>query len=542
MVTPLAPHPSFLPRPGPVVLCILDGVGIGAGGEDDAVATSRHPNLDALLKHFPWTKLQAHGTAVGMPSDEDMGNSEVGHNAMGCGRVFGQGAGLVDLALRTGAVWAGEAWRQLCKGSTLHLMGLLSDGNVHSNVKHVHALIERAAVDGVKRLRIHALTDGRDVGARSALSYIAPLEELLAAHRAVGRDYRFGSGGGRMWITMDRYGADWAMVKRGWDCHVHAVGQPFASASEAVRTLYGDPKVTDQWLPAFVVLDEKGQPSPIRDGDSVLFFNFRGDRAIEISRAFEDDAFPYFDRGLRPSVTYAGMMRYDGDSGIPRRYLVEPPALDGTVGQYLAAAGKRTFACSETQKFGHVTYFFNGNRSGKIDEALEQYVEVPSDNLPFDERPWMKAAEITDAVVRAIRTGGFDHVRLNFPNGDMVGHTGALEATRIAIEAMDVQIGRLWEAVRAADGILLVTADHGNAEEKYSRDKTGAVMRDSTGMPVPRPSHSLNPVPFLLCDPRELLTIGPLERPGLASVGGTVLELCGLTLPAGYLPGLVVPR
>lgn len=542
MVESLPPHPSLQPRPGPVVLCIMDGVGIGGGGPDDALATARHPNLTALMDQFPHTRLQAHGTAVGMPSDDDMGNSEVGHNAMGCGRVFEQGAKLVDQGIATGRIWESATWKELCAAPTLHLLGLVSDGNVHSNVSHLSALIARAAADGVRRLRVHALTDGRDVEGRSALRWLVPLEETLAAHRAAGRDYRIASGGGRMWITMDRYEADWEMVKRGWDCHVHAVGRPFRSAAEAIHTFYEeDPKVTDQWIPAFVVLDDHGHPSPIRDGDAVLLFNFRGDRAIEISRAFEEDNFRAFDRGARPAVTFAGMMRYDGDLEIPKKYLVEPPAIDGTVGEYLAASGKRTFACSETQKFGHVTYFFNGNRSGRIDEQLETYVEIPSDNLPFDQRPWMKAAEITDAVVAAIRSGNYDHVRLNFANGDMVGHTGVLEATRLAIEAVDLQLGRLWDAVRAADGILLVTADHGNAEEMWTHDKKGQVVLDPSGNPLPRPSHSLNPVPFVVCDPRGAVVIAPVAKPGLASIGATVLELCGLQAPPGYLPGLVVP-
>jgi 2,3-bisphosphoglycerate-independent phosphoglycerate mutase len=520
----------------------MDGIGIGSGGEDDAVATARTPHLDALMRDHPWCELQAHGTAVGLPSDDDMGNSEVGHNAMGAARIYDQGASLVDRAIASGAVWEGQAWKELvATQGTLHLLGLVSDGNVHSNVAHLDAVIERAATDGIRRLRVHVLTDGRDVPARSAPSFVEPLEARLASHRAAGRDYDVGSGGGRMWITMDRYEADWDMVARGWDCHVHGVGRHFGSASEAIRTMYGeDPKLTDQWLPAFVVDHGRGPIGTVADGDAVLFFNFRGDRAIEISRAFEQDDFSVFDRGRRPAVTYAGMMRYDGDLGIPRRFLVQPPAIENTVGELLVKAGLRTFACSETQKFGHVTYFFNGNRSGLLDPALESYVEIPSDRRPFDERPWMKAAEITDRCVEAILEGKWDHVRLNFPNGDMVGHTGALEPTRIAVEAVDLQIGRLWEAVKKADGILLVTADHGNADQKWMRDtKTGEVQRDPQGVPVPRPSHSLNPVPFVVCDPRGELRLKDVAHPGLAHVGSTVLVLCGVEPLPDQVPSLV---
>jgi 2,3-bisphosphoglycerate-independent phosphoglycerate mutase len=333
------------------------------------------------------------------------------------------------------------------------------------------------------------------------------------------------------------------MVERGWRCHVHGEARPFPSASAAIETLYAeDPEVDDQHLPAFVVADEAGAPcGRVGDGDSVLFFNFRGDRAIEISRAFEEDDFPFFDRGVRPRVLYAGMMQYDGDRLVPKQFLVAPPAIDRTVGEYLAAAGLRTFACSETQKFGHVTYFFNGNRSGRVDDDLEEYVEVPSDTRPFHERPWMKAAEIADAVVDAIRSGRWHHVRLNFANGDMVGHTGRLEASRVAVEAVDLQIGRLVRAVKDAGGVLLITADHGNCDEMWMH-KGGKVQRDAQGNPAPKTSHTLNRVPFLVYDPRGEIGVAALEEASIAAIGGTILALCGLAPPADYLPALVTPR
>jgi len=542
MVDALAPHPELSARPGPVVLCILDGVGLGDGGEDDAVATSRTPVLDQLLKANPSCRLKAHGTAVGLPSDGDMGNSEVGHNAMGAGRVFAQGARLVNQAVASGALFDSDLFAQLCDRPTLHLIGLVSDGNVHSHVDHLTAIIEAAAERGVGRLRVHVLTDGRDVGKRTALTWVTPLEERLATHREAGRDYRVASGGGRMHITMDRYEADWEMVGRGWRCHVEGEGRPFPSATEAIESLYGeDPEVDDQWLPAFVITDDDGPVGCIDDDDAVLFFNFRGDRAIEISRAFDDPSLDTFARSRTPSVLYAGMMQYDGDLKVPERYLVEPPAIDRVLGEYLAASQRRTFACSETQKFGHVTYFFNGNRSGRIDDELETYVEVPSDTRPFEERPWMKAAEITDAVVDAIAAGDHHHVRLNLANGDMVGHTGDLEATRVALEAVDLQLGRLVEAVTRADGVLLVTADHGNADQMYLRDKQGQPKRDDDGTPMPRTSHSLNAVPFIVVDPRGQLDVVDGDH-GLASIAATVLALCGLTPPDDYSPSLVRPR
>lgn len=537
-------------RRRPVVLLILDGVGWGRRDETDAVYLARTPNLDALLASAPWCLLKAHGTAVGMPSDADMGNSEVGHNAMGAGRVFDQGAKLVDEAITSGRIWESQAWRDVTAGRTLHLVGLLSDGNVHSHVSHLTALIRRAVADGVKRLRVHALTDGRDVPGRSALTWVEPLERLLAS---LPIDAAVASGGGRMWITMDRYEADWAMVERGWRCHVQALGRRFPSASEAVRTLYEeDPTRDDQWLPAFVVGDYAG----MADGDAVVFFNFRGDRAIEISRAFEEgDGFRYFDRSPRPAVIYAGMMEYDGDLHVPHRYLVEPPAISRTVGEYLGHAGLRTLAISETQKFGHVTFFFNGNRSGML--SGERWTEVPSRPGPFNLCPAMSAPAITAAAAAAIRSGEYDHVRINLANGDMVGHTGDLAATIQAMEVVDAALGALLEATRDAGGVLLLTADHGNADYKLEVDKKGALLRGPDGSPRARTSHSLNPVPFVLFDPAgewqltlpardasrwsEPATPGELPEAGIARVGATVLTLCGVPVPGDYLPSLVEP-
>ena len=537
----MSPSPSPAPPapgvPRPVVLCILDGVGCGRRDDTDAVWSAFTPTLDRLWAASPHCQLAAHGTAVGLPSDADMGNSEVGHNAMGAGRVLDQGAKLVDAAIATGALFRSPVWRSLVQAPTLHLIGLVSDGNVHSHVKHLHALIDAAAAAGVPHIRVHVLTDGRDVSERSALTWVRPLEERLVMLP----DARIASGGGRMSITMDRYEADWQMVRRGWDCHVHGLGRPFGSATTAITSLYAEnPLVNDQWLPAFVIVDGEGVPvGRIRDGEAVVFFNFRGDRAMEISRAFEEDYLLAFDRGERPKVQYAGMMQYDGDLQVPKQYLVEPPAIDHTVGQYLVAAGLRTYAIAETQKFGHVTYFFNGNRSGCIDDRVEDYVEVPSDNVPFEQAPAMKAEEVTDAAVAAILGGTYDHVRLNLANGDMVGHSGDWDATVRAVEAVDVCVGRLVDACAQADAILLVTADHGNADQMYEIEKGQVVTVD--GRRKPRTAHSLNPVPFILVDPRGAWTVTPPPKPGIASIGGTILTLLGIPLPADYLPALVSP-
>ncbi len=538
--------PTLGPRP--VVLLILDGVGWGRRDEGDAVHLADTPNLDGLMQTFGWGLLQAHGTAVGMPSDEDMGNSEVGHNAMGAGRVFDQGAKLVNAAIASGRVFQGDAWQQVIargqQGGTLHLLGLLSDGNVHSHVKHVHALVDAAMQAGVRRLRVHGLTDGRDVGKRTALDWFGPLADRLATLSADGdRDYAFATGGGRMHITMDRYEADWDMVARGWACHVHGVGRRFDTVQDAITTLYrDDPKVDDQWLPAFVIGDYDG----MKDGDAVVFWNFRGDRAIEISRAFTQPDFDAFDRSgpdgrPAPDLLYAGMMEYDGDLHIPPRYLVEPPEIQDTVAGQLAAAGRHVLAISETQKFGHVTYFFNGNRSDA--PAGEDRIEEPSVNVPFDQAPAMSAVAVADAAAAAIRSGTYDHVRINIANGDMVGHTGVLPATVEAIGVVDDCVGRLALATRDAGGVLLVTADHGNADEMYRVDrKRDAYAVDDQGQPVPSTSHSLNPVPVIIADFTGAYRLDASEPGapvgGLAQIGGTVLQLSGLPVPDGYLPGL----
>jgi 2,3-bisphosphoglycerate-independent phosphoglycerate mutase len=304
-------------------------------------------------------------------------------------------------------------------------------------------MISQAKKEGVKRVRVHILFDGRDVDATSALTYVDPFEAFLKELNDSGFDAKIGSGGGRMWITMDRYGAEWPMVERGWHTHVHGNARQFASAREAVETYRKEiPDIQDQNLKEFVIA-EGGKPiGTIEDGDSVVYFNFRGDRALEITAAFEEDKFDKFDRGRRPKVCYAGIMEYDGDLHVPRRYLVSPPSIDRTLGEYLAASGVRTLAISETQKYGHVTYFFNGNRTGKFDDKLENYVEIKSDVVPFDQRPWMKCAEITDQVIEAIHSGKYDFIRLNFPNGDMVGHTGVYQAVVCSMEGMNTA----WQA------------------------------------------------------------------------------------------------
>lgn len=531
-------HSKFKKYAGPVVLVIMDGVGIGKHDEADAVFQAKTPTLDRLEKTALYTHLKAHGTAVGMPTDADMGNSEVGHNALGAGRVFDQGASLVQNAIQTGELFRGPNWKLLIDnvikhGTTLHLIGLLSDGNVHAHVSHVVAMLNEAANAGVQKLRLHILTDGRDVAERSALTYIETVENAI---KAIGKDYRIASGGGRMITTMDRYNADWSIVERGWKTHVLGDARQFASATEAVSALYQeDPKVNDQYLPPFVIAEKGKAIGTIEDNDSVICFNFRGDRAIELTIAFESENFSHFDRIRVPKVLYAGMMQYDGDLQLPKHFLVNPPAIDGAVSQYLCKMGVRSFAISETQKYGHVTYFWNGNKSGYINPELETYVEITSDRIPFEQRPEMKAYEITDKTIELLKSKQFDFGRINYPNGDMVGHSGVFDAAVKSVEVTDECVEKLVKTVLELDGVCVILADHGNADEMFTVDKNGNK--------TPKTSHTLNPVPCFIVDAhgQKSIKLAAIETPGLANVAATLCNLLGFEAPSDYAPSLIQP-
>jgi len=533
---------------GPVILAIMDGVGIGPGDASDMVAAAHTPHLDWLKENAPNSQLKAHGTAVGMPSDGDMGNSEVGHNAIGAGRVFDQGAKLVENSVMDGTLFEGETWnacvdRVKANGGKLHFLGLLSDGNVHTHIRHLEKMLKVAHDMDVPTARVHALLDGRDVDPRSADRYVEQIESVMADINSDGGDYRVASGGGRLYITMDRYEADWPMVQRGWDCHVHGKGRQFSSALEAIETLREDnPGVIDQDLLEFVITEDGEPIGKIEDGDAVILFNFRGDRAMEIAKTFDGGPdFDKIDRGTVPDVLFAGMMQYDAEEGIPKNYLVTPPKIDHPMGEYLASAGLSQLAVSETQKYGHVTYFFNGNRSGKFDQATEDYVEIPSDNVSFDQRPWMKAAEITDVVLDSMRNRKHDVIRINYPNGDMVGHTGDLQAVKISVEATDLSIGRLMKEAKKCGAILVITADHGNADEMYDHNKDGSIKIGKDGEPASKTSHTLNPVPVYFYDPdgKHGVSIADQQDLGISSLAASLFNLLGYEPPEDYDPSII---
>ena len=492
---------------GPIVTIVMDGIGLRNSEEGNAVKLAYTPILDRLFQEYKYTSLKAHGTAVGLPSDDDMGNSEVGHNAIGAGAVYSQGAKLVNESIESGKMFQAKGWTEIVENvkknqSVLHFIGLFSDGNVHSHIDHLKAMLKEAKREEIQTVRIHILLDGRDVGETSALDYVIPFEAYLDELRCDTFDVKIASGGGRMNITMDRYEADWSMVERGWNTHVMGEGRQFPSAEKAIETYRKETGCIDQDLPPFVIADENGPIGKINDGDSVIFFNFRGDRALEISRAFEEKSLNTFHRKYLPAVCYAGMLQYDGDLNIPSRFLVEPPSIHNTMGELFAKKGIPQLAIAETQKFVHVTYFWNGNKSGKFDESLETYIEIKSDVVPFEQRPWMKAAEVTDALIEALRTENYKYARVNFANGDMVGHTGNMAAARIAVETVDLCLSRILPVIDALGGMAIITADHGNADEMYEVKK-GKVVYNASGKPKAKTAHTLNPVPCIFYDNTE---------------------------------------
>jgi 2,3-bisphosphoglycerate-independent phosphoglycerate mutase len=533
-----------------ILTIVMDGIGYKdpiQKSPENAIHAANTPYLNQLFSSKLFRTIKAHGRAVGLPSDDDMGNSEVGHNALGAGRVFDQGAKLVNAAIADKSLFEGDAWKKVAERevlltgqNTLHLCGLLSDGNVHSHIDHLFALIQGAKSSGVKKVRLHMLLDGRDVSPLSALEYVEKLDSFLAKINSDSFDCKVASGGGRTFVTMDRYESDWNIVERGYHAHVLGQGRFFSSLKEAIETLRKETNNYDQDLPPFVIAENKNPVGIVKDHDGFIFYNFRGDRAIEISRALTEEHFTAFNRTRFPNIVFAGMMQYDGDLKIPELFLVKPPVIDNTITELLSNASVKQFACSETQKYGHVTYFWNGNRSGKFNSEFEKYVEIPSDQAPFQERPWMKSAEIADETIKQMKLDSFEVGRINFANGDMVGHTGDFFATTLAVEAVDLALGRLMVAAKETKTILVITADHGNADEMMETEKKSKrVLYDSEGNPKKKTSHTLAPVPFILFNTEILDKNISLREAGLANVAATVLELAGFEKPEFYEPSLI---
>lgn len=549
---------------GPVVLAILDGVGLAPARPDNAVAQARLPFLNHAVQNYLCLSLAASGEAVGVLPGQ-MGNSEVGHNALGSGQIIKQQVARIEDAFATGAIWQGEAWQRAMRQilgdtagpqnnfRTLHFAGIFSDGGVHSDLRHLEAMIAEAYKCGVRRIRIHCVFDGRDVPPQSEPKYIHRIEQFMAQFQDA--DFKLADGAGRMVATSDRYESNWPMVKRGWDLMLRGESKRrFPSATAAIEALRAkDPEVQDQYLPDFVIVDADDQPvGPVRQGDAFIYFDFRADRAIEIAQAFTYNDFPYFNRGViwpelidadghtqgdpRPAgdviragdLFFAGLTEYNSDTHVPQYRLIQPVEIHDTLNQFLGAHGKTQLAISETVKYGHVTYYFNGNSYEPA--PGESAIEIPSDTLPFNTRPWMKSAEITDVALDML--GDFDFVRLNYPGGDMVGHFAELNSTVIALEAIDLELSRLAAKVDALGGLLIIVADHGNAEE---------LVDPATGKA--KTSHTTNPVPCIFYDNtpnRTRYDAAHVAHPGIANLAATIADLMGLDgRPDAWQPSLI---
>ncbi|MDQ6955349.1 MAG: 2,3-bisphosphoglycerate-independent phosphoglycerate mutase [Mariprofundaceae bacterium] len=524
------------------LLIIMDGWGIGTGGVEDAVAQANTPVFDRLWKNYAHTQLMTHGQYVGLPSNKDMGGSEVGHLTMGAGQILDQGPTRINNALADGSFYQSNALAQVInqgqEGGAVHLLGLLSDGNIHSHIDHFIAVSKYAAANGVKKLRVHALLDGRDVGIQTAQHYIAQLEDVFADLNAQGLDYIFASAGGREQIIMDR-DQDWSKVKLGWDAMVHGICElRFTSMQAAVKTLRCEtPDIIDQDLPGFVIVDAADKAvGMIQDGDAVVMMNFRGDRAIEITEAFEVADFDGFDRGgidhKAPDILFSGMMVYDEDRDLPKLQLMGPTKVETPFGKRILEMGIKQFRLTETQKFPHVTFFFNGGYRKPLDDTMEDYILIPSDRgISFADAPQMKAPEIAEKAVELIESGDYGFGLINFANADMVGHCGSIAPVITAIEAVDSAIGHIVEALEKVGACALITADHGNAEEMK-------IFKGEHSEPCTK--HSTNPVPCILFDPafdasyqlRQTKEGDDLSTsPGLSHLAATLFEVMGYSAP-----------
>jgi 2,3-bisphosphoglycerate-independent phosphoglycerate mutase len=505
-----------LPKTKPVLLVVLDGWGIRAEREANAIAIAGTPNLDALARDFPSTALETSGLSVGLPEGQ-MGNSEVGHTNLGAGRIVYQDLVRINRAVEDGSFFRNDALLLAChraraSGGSLHLMGLLSDGGVHSHQEHLHACLDLARREGVARTFVHAFMDGRDTPPRSGVEYMRRLEARL---RETGYG-RLATVTGRFY-AMDR-DKRWDRVAQAHAALVHGEGLRARTGVEAMEASYAQGE-GDEFVRPTVIVDGDGRPvGPVRDGDAVLFFNFRADRAREISRAFTQDDFKEFDRRGAPRLSaFVCMTEYDKTFTLPVAF--PPQELTEIFPEIVSRAGLAQLRCAETEKYAHVTFFFNGGRELVYPGEDRILVPSPRDVKTYDQKPEMSAREVTDRLVEAIGTGKYGFVLVNYANPDMVGHTGILEAAVQAVRVVDECVGRLWQAARKQGMAMIVTADHGNCE----------MMTDpATG--EPHTAHTLGPVPFLLADP-DFRGAKLRSKGVLADVAPTLLQVMGLPQP-----------
>lgn len=501
----------------PVVLVILDGWGLGPPGETNAVSLARTPHFDGLWEKYPHTQLSASGVDAGLPAGI-MGNSEVGHLNLGAGRVVQQEVSRINQAIDDGHFFDNEVFVDLIgrikkTDGALHLLGLMSDGLVHSAEKHYLALLDLARRHGVPgdRLFIHAILDGRDTPPQSAPDYLHALRQKMQALDA-----------GRLATVIGRYYAmdrdnRWDRIQKAYDAFTAGKGEQAASAEEAIQKAY-DRGETDEFVLPTVIMEQDAPVGPIKDGDGVIMFNYRADRGREIIRALTTPEFDGFDRGERLDIAVATMTEYDAELNVPFAY--RPPGImKNILGETISAAGRKQLRAAETEKYPHVTYFFNGGRETPFEGEDRIMAPSPKWVATYDEQPEMSAPGLAWKAVHALQSGSYDFILINFANPDMVGHTGSIPAATTAVEAADWSLGAVMDAVRQAGGKAVVTADHGNAE---------MMVDPETGKP--HTAHTTNPVPLILVD--DACTGKPLREGGrLADVAPTVLALMGITKP-----------
>ena len=529
---------------GPLIHVVLDGWGVGAADETNAVNRANLPVISRLIRGCPYTQLWTHGKYVGLPNEKDMGGSEVGHMTMGAGMVMEQGPTLIQDLLQSGEFFENPVLSRIIQNcverdTPLHLLGLLSNGNIHSHVDHTEAIIRHAFQSGIRRCYLHALLDGRDAGVQSALDFTEPFEKLFSELKGQrpGIDYAFASGGGREVITMDRDN-NWEKIETGWQIHVQGQSEnQFPSIRDAIEHFRKqNPEIIDQDIPGFVIIRNGEAVGRIEDQHALIFTNFRGDRATQFSRAVLADEFPYFERYRCPEVLFAGMTQYDQDNQIPPDYLVGTPVVEEPFGKRILELGLKQFRLSETQKFAHVTFFYNGGYREPLDPLKENYHFIASDKIPsFAERPAMKASGISKKAVEFINSGEYQYGLINFANADMVGHTGDFQATVRAVEAVDSALDNIVRAIDAVNGLLVITADHGNADEMLISNQNGTLEISA--------KHSLNPVPFLIYDPLyngdyRLKPFGQEYNNNLSNIAATNFLLLGQAVPDDLAPSL----
>ena len=529
---------------GPLIHVVLDGWGVGAPDETNAIHQAVLPIMDRLRQNFPYTQLWTHGKYVGLPSENDLGGSEVGHMTMGAGIIKQQGPTLIRKLIQSGDFFKIPALSKIIKNclnndTPLHLLGLLSDGNIHSHLDHMQAIVYHAFQAGIRRCYVHALLDGRDVGVQSALIYTEQFEKLFSElkEQRGDIDYAFASGGGREMVTMDR-DSNWGKVEEGWNIHVKGKSENrFPRIRDAIEYFRNkSPGIIDQDIPGFVLVRNGKAIATIEDNHGLIFTNFRGDRAIEFSRAILADDFPHFERHVRPQVIFAGMTQYDQDNEIPPEYLVGTPEVDDPFGKRILELGLKQFRLTETQKYPHVTFFYNGGYREPLDSSMENYHLIASDKIQsFASQPAMKAGEIRNKAVEFIRSGEYQYGLINFANADMVGHTGDFQAAVHAVETIDAALDSIVSTIDEMKGLLVITADHGNADQMLIQNSNGTMEINT--------KHSLNPVPFMIFDPLyngdyHLKPFGKDFNNNLSNVAATNFILLGQSVPDDLAPPL----